>query len=83
MKSFETKSIFGFVCFSNLNLWFSLISVFSYAELDPFVLILSKMKESKTVIRSVRAGLPKESAKNYCTSTDSNQGSGMSVLIAL
>lgn len=50
----------------------------NYAELDPFVLILSKMKESKTVIRSVRAGLPKESAKNYCTSTDSNQGSGPS-----
>lgn len=65
---------------SNSNLWLSCISILSYAELDPFVVILSKMKESKTMTRSVRAGLPKESAKNYCTSTDSNQGTGMSAL---
>ena len=51
------------------------IYISSYAELDPFVLILSKMKESKTMTRSVRAGLPRESVKNYCTSTDGNQGS--------
>lgn len=53
------------------------IETSSYAELDSFVLILSKMKESKTMTRSVRAGLPRESVKTYCTSTDSNQGSGI------
>jgi hypothetical protein len=41
------------------------------------------MKESKTMTRSVRAGLPRESVKNYCTSTDSNQGSGMLLLSVL
>ena len=50
----------------------------SYAELDPFVVILSKIKESKPMLRSVRAGLPRESVKNY-SSVDSNQGAGTAV----
>lgn len=54
----------------------------SYVELDPFVLILSKIKESKTMIRSVRAGLPRESMKSHFASTDSNQPAGMLVKIS-
>lgn len=48
------------------------VCCFSFAELDSLVLILSKIKESKTMSRAVKAGVSRESGKPCMASLDCN-----------
>jgi len=55
----------------------------SYAEFDPLVLILSKIKESKTMSRLIKAGMARDTNKSHHASTNSNIESNLGTMSIL
>ena len=64
----------------NLKFYLQCNFTHSYAEFDPLVLILSKIKESKTMSRLIKAGMARDTNKSHHASTNSNIESNLGTI---